>query len=785
MARLVVRAGDRRPWLARGWLARGWPAPRWRGVLGVAVAAGLVSGPLPASGGPALPASGGPVPGAAWSIERTPQALVANGELTADACFGPSRCIAVGSSASAVGRSGLAEAQAGGRWRVLATAKVAGATHVVLRAVSCGSASACVAVGSDTDGSGRQVTLAEAWNGRSWTVEPTPGPAGADRSVLLGVSCASAASCVAVGGYSVPGGAGQRLAERWTGTRWILLPNPRLDSSGSVLDAVSCRSATACTAVGGNEYNGAADPLAQRWNGHAWSIQPAPDPAKAIVATLYGVSCASADACTAVGDYVNGNGVGSMFAPALAEAWNGTHWAIQPTPDPATNDIASLQSVSCTAPSRCTAVGYYVPSSATGSDTLAEAWNGTGWAIQATPDPGGHDSLAGVSCRRPMACTAAGSYLLASGTPAALAETGTGAAWAVAAVPVPTGVEPSVLAGVSCGSAVSCVATGSYDTSGNTSRALAEGWNGASWSILAAAGVPRARHVVLAGVSCTAAAACIAVGYFYVDTGRAHPLAERWNGSTWTVQAIRSPPGTHGALSAVSCTSAAACTAVGSYATTAGTQSPLAERWNGRSWAAQAAVSPPGGYDPQLNGVSCRSATACTAVGVYTSDASLVPLAERWNGSAWTVQPTPAGIDGTLSSVSCPSATDCTAVGDSYSYPSGISVLAEAWNGSGWSTQPAPSPPGFASLYGVSCAAPADCAAVGGYEGSSGTDLTLAEAWNGTRWAIQPTPNPAHGRYDSVLRAVCTRPGGYTAVGVHADAAGVALTLAEAADWGA
>jgi hypothetical protein len=735
MARLVVRAGDRRPWLARGWLARGWPAPRWRGVLGVAVAAGLVSGPLPASGGPALPASGGPVPGAAWSIERAPQALVANGELTADACFGPSRCIAVGSSASAVGRSGLAEAQAGGRWRVLATAKVAGATHVVLRAVSCGSASACVAVGSDTDGSGRQVTLAEAWNGRSWTVEPTPGPAGADRSVLLGVSCASAASCVAVGGYSVPGGAGQRLA--------------------------------------------------QRWNGHAWSIQPAPDPAKAIVATLYGVSCASADACTAVGDYVNGNGVGSMFAPALAEAWNGTHWAIQPTPDPATNDIASLQSVSCTAPSRCTAVGYYVPSSATGSDTLAEAWNGTGWAIQATPDPGGHDSLAGVSCRRPMACTAAGSYLLASGTPAALAETGTGAAWAVAAVPVPTGVEPSVLAGVSCGSAVSCVATGSYDTSGNTSRALAEGWNGASWSILAAAGVPRARHVVLAGVSCTAAAACIAVGYFYVDTGRAHPLAERWNGSTWTVQAIRSPPGTHGALSAVSCTSAAACTAVGSYATTAGTQSPLAERWNGRSWAAQAAVSPPGGYDPQLNGVSCRSATACTAVGVYTSDASLVPLAERWNGSAWTVQPTPAGIDGTLSSVSCPSATDCTAVGDSYSYPSGISVLAEAWNGSGWSTQPAPSPPGFASLYGVSCAAPADCAAVGGYEGSSGTDLTLAEAWNGTRWAIQPTPNPAHGRYDSVLRAVCTRPGGYTAVGVRADAAGVALTLAEAADWGA
>jgi hypothetical protein len=65
--------------------------------------------------------------------------------------------------------------------------------------------------------------------------------------------------------------------------------------------------------------------------------------------------------------------------------------------------------------------------------------------------------------------------------------------------------------------------------------------------------------------------------------------------------------------------------------------------------------------------VACTSANACTAVGAYNTSTNVpLPLAERWNGSSWTVQPTPTPPNATasvLQAVSCTSATACTAVG--------------------------------------------------------------------------------------------------------------------------
>ncbi|MEA2314573.1 MAG: hypothetical protein QOI03_1265, partial [Solirubrobacteraceae bacterium] len=45
-------------------------------------------------------------------------------------------------------------------------------------------------------------------------------------------------------------------------------------------------------------------------------------------------------------------------------------------------------------------------------------------------------------------------------------------------------------------------------------------------------------------------------------------------------------------LSGVSCTTASACTAVGYYVNSAGTRLTLAERWNGTSWATQTTPNP-------------------------------------------------------------------------------------------------------------------------------------------------------------------------------------------------
>jgi hypothetical protein len=86
-----------------------------------------------------------------------------------------------------------------------------------------------------------------------------------------------------------------------------------------------------------------------------------------------------------------------------------------------------------------------------------------------------------------------------------------------------------------------------------------------------------------------------------------------------------------------------------------------------------------------LNGVSRASAADCTAVGDYyrTGAGPQPTLIERWNGTAWRVEPSPSiGRASTLDSVSCPSATSCTAVGS----------LILGWNGLTWTVELRSSP---------------------------------------------------------------------------------------------
>jgi hypothetical protein len=113
-------------------------------------------------------------------------------------------------------------------------------------------------------------------------------------------------------------------------------------------------------------------------------------------------------------------------------------------------------------------------------------------------------------------------------------------------------------------------------------------------------------------------------------------LAERWNGTAWTVQTTPNPgsaEGTYSTLEGVSCTSATACTAVGSSNPIAtGLTATLAERWNGTAWSIQATPNPSGAETSELNEVSCPSDSACAAAGQYsTAGFFFVTLAERFS----------------------------------------------------------------------------------------------------------------------------------------------------------
>jgi hypothetical protein len=377
------------------------------------------------------------------------------------------------------------------------------------------------------DAAGGDVGDTWVWSS-GWVIQPAPYPSGSSSSELVGVSCPTASECMAVGNYATSAGAERALSERWNGTSWVIrsTPDPDPGTSGDALYAVSCSAAAACTAVG--YQDGLAAPLAERWNGTSWTVQPTPVPAGAAYGvTLAGVSCPSATDCTAVGSYTTAAGV----QQTLAEQWNGTTWAIQPTPSSYSGGAGSgseLAAVSCSSATACTAAGASTKTSGNGL-TLAEGWDGSTWAVQSTPNPSGATNpvFFAVSCPSATACTGTGAAYYNNADPVVqdnLAEGRNGTGWALRSPPTPPGPTYSGLAGVSCASATACIAAG---FSGGVT--IAEQWNGSGWTVQSTPGPAAATVSSLAAVSCSSATRCTAVGSAGTGSSSSGVLAERYS----------------------------------------------------------------------------------------------------------------------------------------------------------------------------------------------------------------------------------------------------------------
>jgi hypothetical protein len=323
-----------------------------------------------------------------------------------------------------------------------------------------------MAVG-DRIGSSGYATLAESWDGTSWTMVHSPNP-GTAFNYLAGVACVSPVSCTAVG-YTGNSGAYKTLIESWDGTSWSVVHSPDPPGSSYLYD-VSCTSATACTAVG-DRYTGGFKTLIESWDGTRWSVVPSPSPSRRpnLNDSLYSVSCASATACTAVGNRHAG------VDRTLAESWDGTSWTMVHSPNQGASSSV-LEAVSCTAATACLAVGVYYPQNPSTGRTLAESWDGTTWSLVPSPSPvASGDVLDSLSCTSATTCTATG-YSGSNGVYTTLIESWDGTSWSV--VPSPNqGTISSALAGVSCTSAAACTAVGTYyrhGSSGDISRTLIE-----------------------------------------------------------------------------------------------------------------------------------------------------------------------------------------------------------------------------------------------------------------------------------------------------------------------
>ncbi|HVB91449.1 MAG TPA: hypothetical protein VND70_05045 [Acidimicrobiales bacterium] len=353
------------------------------------------------------------------------------------------------------------------KWSMVPSPNASTLGDNVLNGVSCVTSTFCVAAGSASNGSIDQ-TLVEQWNGKTWSIVPSPDTSTSQNNDFNGVSCAAVSFCVAVGSFS-NGSHNQTLVEQWNGTAWSIVPSPDTTSSESdYLNSVSCLTPAFCVATG-DAYNGTVDQtLVEQWNGTAWSIVSSPDTSTSQDNYLYAVACTTASFCEATGDAYNGT-----VAQTLVEQWNGTAWSIVPSPNTSSSESDDLDGVSCVTASFCVAVGFADVATSGKYLNLVEQWNGSAWSIVNVPDANAAfgDDLIAVDCSGPTSCVAAGYVNTidnSDNTFVTEALTWNGSTWALVSVPEPaaTTQEDQVNA-LSCVPGAMCVGVG-YATFGSS-----------------------------------------------------------------------------------------------------------------------------------------------------------------------------------------------------------------------------------------------------------------------------------------------------------------------------
>jgi hypothetical protein len=347
--------------------------------------------------------------------------------------------------------------------------------------------------------------------------------------------------------------------------------------------------------------------------------------------------------------------------------------------------------------------------------------------------------------------------LLGAGASAAVAGSASAAPTRASVAATPD----NQLFGVSCASTSDCVAVGNNQSAnGNEGGPLVQTWNGKSWKTVGVKLPAKAISGELVGVSCPSATACVAVGLWLNAGDTGFPLAETWNGRTWTPSTLVAGPkgSTAEFINGVSCTSAKNCMAVGDYVTFSGTTA-LAEHWNGKTWTVSKPPVPAHSVVGDLDGVSCPSATRCIAVGTSATNSGGFVLADAWNGKTWSrmsvTPPASSKNDAVMTGVSCSSATNCVGVGSGTAAtgrPGGLSGFTERWNGKTWTAGKVSWPKGTSNSYlvGASCRSATSCMVVGyvdiNVNDGGNTGRAAAARWNGKTWTATSVPAPGKGK---------------------------------------
>lgn len=358
------------------------------------------------------------------AVPRTPAAAIVHTDLTGVYCTSRSSCWAVGTKKALLRTANLMLYWTGKTWGELEVPEPGGTgaqSTNQLAAVRCATARDCWAVG-DYRSRGALLNQMLHWNGHGWFATRTPQPGGTASeavNILADVTCITARNCWAAGEFKQPGHALSDEILHWNGTAWsrLRVPSPggSTASSASSLTSVRCPSATRCLAVGSDATAfGKTVNQALTWAGRSWVRQQIPTPSSKLTVhndQLLSLGCGSRTSCFAVGS--SGYAGGRSLDQAVH--WNGRSWSRSFTPQPAGTgpaDVSLLNFVTCTSARSCWAVGTY--GQAMGDQrNQALHWNGQHWVLVPTPDPAhaatDRNTLNGARCTSASDCWAVGS----------------------------------------------------------------------------------------------------------------------------------------------------------------------------------------------------------------------------------------------------------------------------------------------------------------------------------------------------------------------------------------
>jgi len=461
---------------------------------------------------------------------------------------------------------------------------------------------------------------------------------------LQAISCSSATNCTA------GGDAGTIIATTDGGSTWAgQHAGPGSDYFNNQFRGVACPTATSCLAVEGAGIEGTSD------GGATWTQQS--------TLSSFSVSCASATACVAT----ISNGSVAVTTDA------GAHWSSRTTTTGLT-----LQAISCPDINTCYAAAYGVIVKTTdGGNT----WTSTG----AVNYP---FLFSGISCPTATGC-------FAVGTQGIYATTDGGTTWVQR---VNTSGPGNRVTSISCPGPTTCFAGGPFGIIVSTT-------DGTTWNTHTVNGSPD-------GISCPATTTCTVVGL----NGGIQKTSD--GGGTWTAQ----NSGPTSALFDASCATASTCVVVGGgyYYNEPGAILTTTDR--GATWVAQQRQ-----LNQRLDSVSCPTTSLCLAVGFDSSSTggnAAVILRSTDGGASWSPQSL-AFTATYLFGVSCSSASTCVAVGRN-------EILTTTDGGATWTLR---SP--AATLLAVSCPSPTTCYAVG----SQGEIIATKD---GQTWTAQNSRTSAY-----------------------------------------